>query len=219
MTDLAICKFETCEKLVGGKSARGYCHGHYKQVLKGRPLTELQVRRKGALCSFEGCTKPHDGHGFCMGHNRQRREEQELRPLRQYLKEDGTSGDFQLCRSCHEVKILSEFHNDVKQKKGVSIHCKDCTRLKDKMRMFNLVKEDITKIIQNQNGECPICGDQLGKSFAVDHDHSCCPGEKSCGKCVRGFLHRNCNSGIGLLRDDADICERAASYLRKYSDG
>ena len=36
-------------------------------------------------------------------------------------------------------------------------------------------------------------------SFHVDHDHSCCTGEKSCGKCVRGILCLKCNTQIGHI--------------------
>lgn len=206
-----ICKFETCEKLIGKKSGKGYCPGHYKQLQEGRPLKELQIRRKGASCSFEGCSKPHDGHGLCLGHNRQRRDGQELRPLRQYIKNDESiSEGQQLCRGCLIVKSQTEFYSHKGAYNDRDIYCKNCSRIRDKMRTFNLTFEDIIEIIQNQNGECAICGNNLEKKFAVDHCHKT--------GIVRGFLCSLCNSGIGLLRDSADICEKAAIYLRKFDN-
>lgn len=33
-------------------------------------------------------------------------------------------------------------------------------------------------------------------NFAIDHDHRCCPGERSCGQCVRGIVCRACNNAM-----------------------
>jgi hypothetical protein len=52
--------------------------------------------------------------------------------------------------------------------------------------------------------------------LAVDHNHGCCPGEKSCGKCVRGLLCDNCNQAIGKFRDDPELLLKAAEYLRSW---
>lgn len=49
--------------------------------------------------------------------------------------------------------------------------------------------------------------------MAIDHDHSCCPGEITCGECIRGILCRRCNSGLGLFRDDWRIAQNAMKYL------
>lgn len=51
------------------------------------------------------------------------------------------------------------------------------------------------------------------KARAVDHDHKCCPGKTSCGKCVRGLLCGNCNTILGRQRDDAEVFLRMAEYL------
>ena len=36
------------------------------------------------ICSFEGCGRPHDSRGLCVGHNAQRKKGRTLTPLKQY---------------------------------------------------------------------------------------------------------------------------------------
>jgi hypothetical protein len=62
-----------------------------------------------------------------------------------------------------------------------------------------------------EDTECAICGSD--QDLVIDHDHNCCPGMWSCGKCVRGMLCRKCNLGIGHLRDDVTLILRAAEYI------
>lgn len=66
-----------------------------------------------------------------------------------------------------------------------------------------------------QNGVCLICGDppKPDKELHVDHDHRCCPGMKSCGKCVRGLLCNSCNLGLGKFKDNPEMLRVAASYI------
>lgn len=52
-------------------------------------------------------------------------------------------------------------------------------------------------------------------SVCVDHDRSCCSGGKSCGNCVRGLLHRNCNLVLGYAKDDVEVLRAAAAYLER----
>lgn len=54
-------------------------------------------------------------------------------------------------------------------------------------------------------GLCEIC--QEHSKLCLDHDHET-------GK-ARGMLCRQCNSGIGFLKDDAAMLERAINYLRR----
>lgn len=59
---------------------------------------------------------------------------------------------------------------------------------------------------------CMTC--QKYRARAVDHDHKCCPGKTSCGRCVRGLLCGNCNTILGRQRDDAEVFLRMAGYLQ-----
>jgi hypothetical protein len=68
-----------------------------------------------------------------------------------------------------------------------------------------------------QDGRCAIClAEKPGgrhETWNIDHDHSCCPGSRSCGKCVRGLLCMECNQGLGKFDDDPQRLIRAAAYL------
>ena len=58
----------------------------------------------------------------------------------------------------------------------------------------------VAEIIRIQGVDRPVC-DSCGatEKLCVDHDHGCCPGMLSCGKCVLGYLCWRCNSAEGQL--------------------
>ena len=86
---------------------------------------------------------------------------------------------------------------------------------------FGLTLEDYDKMLSDQNGVCAICQKECktGKGLGIDHDHKCCSGEKSCGKCIRGLLCSNCNGAIGMLQEDFKIIDRAKEYILKTGRG
>lgn len=62
------------------------------------------------------------------------------------------------------------------------------------LQCFQLTPEAYWALWDAQNGRCAICLGRSSRRLSVDHDHSCCPGKTSCGKCVRGLLcTMNCN--------------------------
>ena len=65
---------------------------------------------------------------------------------------------------------------------------------------YSVTLEWYNSTLAEQGYVCGICGeDNGGHVFAIDHDHTCCQGVKSCGKCVRGLLCTNCNVKLGYV--------------------
>lgn len=97
---------------------------------------------------------------------------------------------------------------------------------------FNLTPEQYWTMFDEQDGKCAACGEPertiyrnptTGESrvrvrLCVDHDHSCCSGKRSCGKCVRQLLCHPCNVAAGLLGDSSERVERLAKYLRNHGN-
>jgi len=86
------------------------------------------------------------------------------------------------------------------------------TRLKHR---YGLSSAQYQEVIDLKDGTCYVCekAPAPGKSLYIDHNHACCPGEKSCGKCVRGALCQACNSALGQIRDNVQSLEYLIKYL------
>jgi hypothetical protein len=81
-----------------------------------------------------------------------------------------------------------------------------------------LTPEQFMELVEEQQGCCYLCSKPLDlesqRKVHIDHDHSCCRGDRSCGLCVRGIACAGCNFGIGVFGDSPERLERAASALR-----
>jgi hypothetical protein len=81
---------------------------------------------------------------------------------------------------------------------------------------FGIPAEVYWALYEFQGGKCAILHCRAtGKTrrLAVDHDHKCCPGRTSCGKCVRGLLCNPHNEMFGRNGDDPDVFQSMAFYL------
>ena len=83
---------------------------------------------------------------------------------------------------------------------------------------YRLRFETVEAILKTQGNACAICQatfDGARRSAVhVDHDHTCCASVPTCGKCNRGLICGNCNTMLGMARDNAAVLEKAAEYLR-----
>lgn len=83
------------------------------------------------------------------------------------------------------------------------------------LRKFSLTRADYQQMFSAQEGRCAIClSPPKTNRLAIDHDHSCCPGSGSCGKCVRGLLCAGCNLQLGVV--ERGFVPLAIRYLEKY---
>lgn len=91
------------------------------------------------------------------------------------------------------------------------------------LKLHGLTVEEYDQLWANQLGLCAICckaETRIHKTgtahqLSVDHDHACCPGKKSCGKCVRGLLCDSCNQGH--FHEDPILLRAAAEYFESWT--
>lgn len=143
-----------------------------------------------------------------------------------------------LCTMCKVSKPRTEF-SERWQKAGCkeryrasNAYCKPCAcrvekgyrEAKDKVVVasaarkshikshYGLTLEDFDRMLEMQGGACAICKTTTpggrGGRFHVDHCHKT--------GAVRGLLCCNCNRGIGALKDDVALLQRAVVYLEEY---
>jgi len=90
---------------------------------------------------------------------------------------------------------------------------------------FKRTPEWYEETLKTQGDHCALCDTSSpeDRRFQVDHDHKCCPTDKThrrtCGKCVRGLLCEGCNTELGslerLLREfPFERRDQAEVYLR-----
>jgi len=118
---------------------------------------------------------------------------------------------------------------DKYHEKHPRVHVKDSTRGYRLQYLYKLTIEKYEELLQAQDGHCALCSAVQGdekRRMAVDHDHSCCAGHRSCGECLRGILCADCNRRLGFLEETLRessvrgyVCtwtSRALQYLKSY---
>lgn len=94
-------------------------------------------------------------------------------------------------------------------------------RARQRKFRYGLDQAAYDALLQAQGGLCAICrepervgiGPTERLGLAVDHDRRCCPGNKTCGECVRGLLCFTCNTSLGGFGDDIGRLLDAVAYL------
>ena len=117
------------------------------------------------------------------------------------------------CTRCKGQKPgTTEFfppHN--RKRNGLDSWCRECraeyrnANCRGKFR--GAISDERLADIKATIKECVICGNK--EPLVVDHDHKT-------GR-VRGMLCNHCNRGLGHFRDDPELLEFAAQYLREMS--
>lgn len=129
------------------------------------------------------------------------------------------------CLSCETTKSVTEFYKSA-SKSWPNSHCKKCQNQKQRevgkkstlKYLYNISMDEYNRMLIEQNNCCAVCKRHktaFKKSLSVDHDHKCCSGNRSCGRCVRGLLCHHCNWLLGKFKDDIERMRSAILYLEK----
>lgn len=144
------------------------------------------------LCEVIGCGRPRSGKTWCKTH-------------------------YNRVKAGEDPSALGPINHQRKTLKGGRDN-RDKT-----LWQYRLTVQEYEAILMNQNGLCAICktNEPGGRwnIWNVDHDHKCCPGKKSCGKCVRGLLCQTCNVILGMLEDQNLDPKLYAVSINRYLEG
>lgn len=118
------------------------------------------------------------------------------------------------------TKSCGCLRDEARTKHGLS-KTREYQQQRSRQHEFGISPERYEEILKEQGNKCLLCCTEFIDTPTVDHDHACCgnrrTGErKTCGKCVRGLLCRQCNAGLGSFRDNIRTLLNAVEYLRRF---
>ena len=91
----------------------------------------------------------------------------------------------------------------------------------DSIRRHGISVIAFVKLAASQDYKCALCKKSNevsrypNRRLCVDHDHNCCAGSTSCGKCIRGLLCNSCNMVAGIAESTPNYIEDLNEYLSK----
>jgi hypothetical protein len=77
-------------------------------------------------------------------------------------------------------------------------------------KFYGLTTAEFESMRAAQNGACAICNERFTRDPHIDHNHAT--------GAVRELLCNNCNTGIGLFKENPERMEAAIVYLRKHNE-
>lgn len=128
------------------------------------------------------------------------------------------------CKSCHNEKarIYRKIHPEETRKCVENYRKLNPEKVKDsQLRIkYGISLDKLNELIYDQGGKCFLCKVEFSKKWderpAIDHDHSCCSGAKTCGKCIRKILCIRCNAWLGRFENNPKMFLEAFNYLRTH---
>lgn len=148
-----------------------------------------------------------------------------------------------VCTNCCQKRPKNQFAPDAQTRTGKSSWCKLCKKAyqreyvrrrrlepeyqaakaasskSSRLAWYGLVEADYQQMLELQGGGCAGCGRPPKEDRRLDVDHKHQPGDKKRqpwerASMVRGLLCHLCNRALGILRDNPEVLERLAAYLR-----
>lgn len=133
---------------------------------------------------------------------------------------------FKTCSQCNIEKPLTDFNKASKGRFKVRADCRACQKAAESLyystevgklarfkqwlkTRYGLSIEEYEKLVAKHDGNCAICNNPPTSYFKlyIDHDHAT-------GK-VRGLLCSQCNSLLGMAKENITTLQAAISYLEE----
>jgi hypothetical protein len=165
-------------------------------------------------CGCEGRTKTRRGR-FLPGHHLKN----QTRCKRGHDLVDGNvfrqADGRRYCRQCHSERV-DTFRRSGK-KNRTPHRAPEARRFAHIKSRYGLTREQWQALFDAQGGKCPICEEAFTKTreICVDHDHECCRGKVTCGRCIRGLVCIFCNHLLHAL-DNKKWFDAAQAYQARY---
>ena len=129
------------------------------------------------------------------------------------------------CKEAIRVRSIANWHgfSEEKRKKiSREQYDKHETPERTRKRMlwfhYRITLEEYDALLKKQDGKCALClRPRRKRPLAVDHDHSCCKGNRICGRCVRGLICTPCNRAVGSIEFWPGWLERYLEYRKTYN--
>lgn len=118
------------------------------------------------------------------------------KPWASYSAGNGARSHNSYCRECASAHY-----------KSVPEAMRRLGNLIRRLRKYSLTVDQYQILVNRYGGRCWRCKkyetvknpDGSVQRLSVDHDHACCPGDYSCGRCIRGVLCVGCNFVLGRI--------------------
>lgn len=118
-----------------------------------------------------------------------------------------------VCSKCKVEKELKYFNTRKGTKSTHRSLCKTCEKDTRFKRDYNITHEDYLNLLEKQNYKCVCCGinnkDAGVKGLVVDHNHTT--------GAVRELLCSQCNTALGLLKENEEVVSNMLEYIRKHN--
>jgi len=199
-------------------------------VLCGVQGGSLPRKPKGFQCraniiGFRQCTEPAVLIEWCEYHYRQQARGTPFTIIRR-KRASGASllrdeEGRKMCIRCKTWLLTDRFTKSQKSLDGLQAWCSSCTSDWYRQKRYGLSSAQVERIVLEQGG-CAVCksirphNEGFRNGWHVDHDHSCCPGDVSCGQCIRGVLCARCNKLLGLAADNTKVLQQAILFLAQH---
>lgn len=219
----------TCSKDDCGRAhcARGLCSRHYQAAVHAGEI--VPTGRGAKLCEVVvddvQCDARVELLTFCRFHYRQqnrgaaftKRATRRSRGAGYVRDQQGRKQ----CARCSQWRPLDQYVAATKTLDRLQSWCSPCSSDYMSSARYGMTRADVLDMVTKQGG-CAMCGTAEPRNpgfrngWHVDHDHSCCPTDRTCGRCIRAILCAECNKLIGIAGDSVQRLEQAIVYLAKH---